>query len=50
MKRIMSKEAIKRFAVRSTKASAKLERRLVPAGHVRSDAVKQYLAERRSRS
>jgi hypothetical protein len=47
MKRFgVSKEAVKRFAVRSTKASARLERRVVPAGYVRSERVKQFLADR----
>lgn len=46
---ILSKETIKRFAVRSTKESAKLERRAVPAEHVRSERVERFLAERRQR-
>lgn len=46
-RRVVSKEAVKRSAVRSTKASARLERRTVPAGYVRSARVEQFLAERR---
>ncbi len=43
----VSKETIKQFAVRSTKESAKLERRAVPHDHVRSERVQFFLAERR---
>ena len=46
--RVVTKEVVKRFAVRSTKASAKLERRVVPASYVRSAQIKQFLAERQS--
>lgn len=48
-RRIVSKGTIKRFAVQSTKESAKLERRGVPAEHVRSERVQRFLAERRQR-
>ncbi|WP_147264029.1 hypothetical protein [Desertihabitans brevis] len=48
-RRIVSKEAVKRSVVRSTKASAQLERRTVPAGFVRSERVERFLAERRQR-
>ncbi len=41
---------IKRVVDRSTKASAKLEDRVVPAGHVRSAGVQRVLAERQSRN
>lgn len=44
-----SKGTIKLFAVQSTKESAKLERRTVPAEHVRSERVQRFLAERRQR-
>lgn len=44
-KRIVTEEVIRRFAVQSTKASAKLEGRAVPADHVRSPQVERYLAE-----
>jgi len=40
---------VKRFAVGSTRASARLERRDVPAGFVRSQRVERFLAERRQR-
>ena len=43
----VTKEAVKRFAVRSTKASARLERRTLPVGYVRSAKVERFLAERR---
>ncbi len=42
---VVSKAAIKKAGVRSTKASAKLEDRVVPADHRRSAAVKAYLAK-----
>jgi hypothetical protein len=48
--RIVTKEVVKRFAVRSTKASAQLERRAVPAGYVRSERVERFLAERLQRT
>lgn len=48
-RRTVSKEAVKRFAIRSTQESAKLERRTVPVGHVRSERVERFLAERRQR-
>lgn len=48
-RRVVSQEAVKRSVVRSTKASAQLERRTVPAGYVRSARIEQYLAERRQR-
>ena len=47
--RVVTKEAIERFAVRSTKASALLERRVVPAGFVRSPKVEKFLAERKAK-
>jgi len=45
--RVVTKEAVKRFAARSTRASAQLERRSLPDGYVRSAKVEQFLAERR---
>jgi hypothetical protein len=48
-RRPVSKESVKRFAARSTKASAQLERREVPAGFVRSPKVEQFLKQRQSR-
>jgi hypothetical protein len=50
MKHSVSRDAIKRFAKRSTKASAALERRAVPAGYVRSARVEKLLARRSSKS
>lgn len=48
-RRVVSKAAVKRAAVRSTKASAKLERRVVPATFVREARVERFLADRRQR-
>ena len=48
--KIMTKKAIKRFAVQSTRESAKLESRVVPATHVRSERVKRFVAQRHQRS
>lgn len=48
-RRAVSTESVKRFAVRSTKASAQLERRDVPAGFVRSPKVEHFLKQRQSR-
>ena len=42
---VVSKAAVKKAGARSTKASAKLEGRVVPAGHRRSAAVDAYLAK-----
>ncbi|MEV0457037.1 hypothetical protein [Catellatospora methionotrophica] len=44
----MSKEAVKRFAAKSAKASARLERRDLPADYVRSAKVEAILAARRA--
>lgn len=49
-RRDVAKDAVKRAAVRSTKASAKLEERVVPAGFVRSSSVERFLAGRQQRS
>ncbi len=49
-KKTVTKEAVTRFAARSTKGSAQLERRVVPEGHVRSAKVERFLAERRSQA
>jgi len=49
MARIVNQEAVKRAAVRSTRASAKLEHRTVPKGFVRSEHVERFLAKRRRR-
>lgn len=47
-KRVVTKEAMTRFAIRSTQASAQLERRSVPEDYVRSAPVKRFLAKRQS--
>jgi len=47
-KRMVTKEAVKRFAARSTRASAQLERRTLPDDYVRPAKVERFLAERRS--
>ncbi|EPR75470.1 hypothetical protein ADILRU_2013 [Leifsonia rubra CMS 76R] len=49
-RRVVNKEAVKRFAVQSTQASAQIERWSVPAGYVRSPKVERFLAERQHRS
>lgn len=52
-RRTVSEAALSKAGSRSTKASAKLEGREVPEGHVRSEAVQRYLDElsaRQSRS
>jgi hypothetical protein len=43
----VTREALRRAALRSAKASAELERRGVPAGYVRSEKVERFLAARR---
>lgn len=42
---VVSSAAVKRAGTRATKASAKLEGRVVPFGHRRSAAVEAYLAK-----
>lgn len=42
---VVSKAAVKKAGVRATKASAKLEGRVVPAGYKRSAAVEVYIAK-----
>jgi hypothetical protein len=42
---VVSQAAVKKAGVRATKASAKLEGRVVPAGYVRSAAVRAYIAK-----
>lgn len=42
---VVSNAAVKKAGIRSTKASAKLEGQVVPAGHRQSAAVKDYLAK-----
>lgn len=49
-KRDISAAARRNLAVRSTKASARLERRVVPAGHVRSAEVARFVASLRAKA
>ncbi|WP_374454253.1 hypothetical protein [Nocardioides sp.] len=49
-KRTMTAEARRRFAERSTKASSRLEKRVVPAGHVSSEKVEQFVASLRAKA
>jgi hypothetical protein len=49
-KRTVTRETVKKFAVRSTRTSAQLERRAVPDGYVRSAQVEQFLAKRRTQA
>jgi hypothetical protein len=48
-RRTVTDEAIRAAGRRATKASAKLEGREVPPGHVRSAAAEQYIATRKHR-
>lgn len=41
--RLATREALRRAALRSAKASAELERRGIPAGYVRSEKVERLL-------
>lgn len=49
-RRTLSEDAAKRFAVRSTKTSAALESRTVPADYVRPEKVEKFLAVHLPRS
>jgi hypothetical protein len=49
-RRDVTPDALRQAAMRSTRASAALENRAVPAGTVRSDRVEQFLADRKKRS
>jgi len=42
---VVSKAAVTKAGMRATKASAKLEGRVVPAGHRRSASVQAYLVK-----
>lgn len=42
---MVSQAALKKAGVRATKASAKLEGQVVPAGYIRSAAVRAYIAK-----
>lgn len=49
-KRTMSAKTRRQFVVRSTQASAKLERRIVPADHARSDKAEKFVASLRAKA
>jgi len=49
-KREISAETRRMYVERSTKASARLEQRVVPAGHVRSAAVEKFVASLRAQA
>ncbi|UYM07671.1 hypothetical protein [Solicola gregarius] len=49
-KRRMSAKTRREFVVRSTKASAQLEQRVVPADHVRSEKVERFVTSLRSKA
>lgn len=48
-KHTVSAKARREFVARSTKASARLEHRVVPAGHVRSAKVESFVESLRSK-
>jgi hypothetical protein len=48
-KQTVSAETRRRFVARSTKASARLEHRVVPAGHIRSPKVEKFVESLRSK-
>ena len=48
-KHTVSAEVRRQIVVRSTKASARLERRVVPAGHDRSALVEKFVESLRSK-
>lgn len=43
-RRVIDKTVLRRAIARSTRDSAALEQRVIPAGYVRSEQVEQYLA------
>ncbi|MGV0675960.1 hypothetical protein ABQE62_07155 [Mycolicibacterium fortuitum] len=48
-KTAVGQTVVKKIAARATKASAQLENRQVPTGHVRSAGVQRLLSERQGR-
>jgi len=48
-KRVVSAKARREFVLRSTRASARLEQRVVPADYVRSTKVEQFLESLRTK-
>lgn len=49
-KKTVSAKIRRQFVMRSTQASAKLEQRVVPSGHVRSAKVEQFVESLHSRA
>ncbi|MCG8914220.1 hypothetical protein L6E12_00205 [Actinokineospora sp. PR83] len=49
-RRVVSKSTVKRIVARSTAASARLERRMIPADYVRPESVTQFLIKRRQQA
>lgn len=49
-KKTVSAKARRQFVVRSTKASARLEQRVVPADHVRSTKVEKFVKSLRTKA
>lgn len=49
-KKAVSANTRRQFIARSTKASARLERRIVPADHVRSTKAEQFVESLRPKS
>ena len=49
-KKTVSADVRRQFVARSTKASARLEQRVVPAGHVRSTKVEKFVESLRTKA
>jgi hypothetical protein len=49
-KKTVSANARRQFVMRSTKASARLEQRVVPADHVRSAKVEEFVESLRAKA
>lgn len=49
-RKTVSAKARRKFVARSTKASARLEQRVVPADHVRSTKVEKFVESLRSKA
>jgi hypothetical protein len=49
-KRSVSADVRRRLVARSTRASARLERRVVPVDHVRSDKAERFIASLSART
>jgi len=48
--RVVDAAAVRQWALRAAAASARLERREVPAGHVRSEKAEKFLESIRSKA